>query len=104
MYFTRDQGACVGSGISIHHMHTATRRRESLLLKYIYRFSPNFATPDNPMWFDYDDPHSIEGGDILVLSDKICAVGLSREIDCPRHRKVHAESAYTFRLRKGAGI
>ena len=77
MYFTRDQGACVGSGISIHHMHTATRRRESLLLKYIYRFSPDFATPDNPMWFDYDDPHSIEGGDILVLSDKICAVGLS---------------------------
>ena len=77
MYFTRDQGACIGDGISIHHMSTATRRRESLLLRYIYEFNTDFAPAGTEKWYDYDDPYSIEGGDVLVLSKDIAAVGLS---------------------------
>ena len=77
MYFTRDQGACVGSGITIHHMSTATRRRESLLLKYMYEYNSDFAPAGTDKWFDYNDPYSLEGGDILVLSKDIAAVGLS---------------------------
>ena len=77
MYFTRDQGACVGNGITIHHMSTATRRRESLLLRYMYEFNSDFAPAGTEKWYDYDDPHSLEGGDILVLSKEIVAIGLS---------------------------
>ena len=77
MYFTRDQGACIGNGISIHHMSTATRRRESLLLKYIYEYNSDFAPAGTEKWYDYNDPFSLEGGDILVLSNDIVAVGLS---------------------------
>jgi arginine deiminase len=77
MYFTRDQAACIGNGVSIHHMSTATRRRESLLFKYIYEFSSDFAPAGTEKWYDYSDPYSIEGGDILVLSKDIVAVGLS---------------------------
>ena len=77
MYFTRDQGACVGNGVSIHHMSTATRRRESLLLRYMYEFNSDFAPAGTEKWYDYDDPYSIEGGDILVLSRDITAIGLS---------------------------
>ena len=77
MYFTRDQGACIGNGISIHHMSTATRRRESLLLRYMYEFNSDFAPAGTEKWYDYDDPYSLEGGDILVLSKYIVAVGLS---------------------------
>ena len=77
MYFTRDQGACIGNGISIHHMSTATRRRESLLLRYMYEFNSDFAPAGTEKWYDYDDPYSLEGGDILVLSKDIVAVGLS---------------------------
>ena len=77
MYFTRDQGACIGNGISIHHMSTATRRRESLLLRYMYEFNTGFAPAGTEKWYDYDDPYSLEGGDILVLSKDIVAVGLS---------------------------
>lgn len=77
MYFTRDQGACIGNGISIHHMSTATRRRESLLLRYMYEFNSDFAPAGTEKWYDYDDPYSLEGGDILVLSKEIVAVGLS---------------------------
>ncbi len=77
MYFTRDQGACIGNGISIHHMSTATRRRESLLLRYMYEFNTDFAPAGTEKWYDYDDPYSLEGGDILVLSKEIVAIGLS---------------------------
>ena len=77
MYFTRDQAACIGNGVSIHHMSTATRRRESLIFRYIYEFNGDFAPAGTEKWFDYDDPYSLEGGDILVLSKDIVAVGLS---------------------------
>lgn len=77
MYFTRDQGACVGNGITIHHMSTATRRRESLLLRYMYEYNSDFAPAGTEKWYDYDDPQSLEGGDILVLSKDIVAIGLS---------------------------
>ena len=77
MYFTRDQGACVGNGVSVHHMSTATRRRESLLLKYIYEYNKDFAPEGTELWYRYDGPYSIEGGDVLVLSSTIAALGLS---------------------------
>ena len=77
MYFTRDQGACIGNGVTIHHMSTATRRRESLLLRYMYEFNSDFAPAGTEKWYDYDDPYSLEGGDILVLSSDIVAIGLS---------------------------
>ena len=70
MYFTRDQGAGVGNGVSVHHMSTATRRRESLLLKYIYEYNKDFAPEGTELWYRYDGPYSIEGGDVLVLSSK----------------------------------
>ncbi len=78
LYFTRDPGACIGNGISIHNMHTRERKRESLLIKYIYKYNRDFATEDNSLWYDIDDDYSIEGGDILVLSEDIVAIGLSQ--------------------------
>ena len=78
LYFTRDPGACVGEGINIHRMHTPARKRESLLLKYMFLYNRDFATQDNKMWYDLSDSYSIEGGDVLVLSKDIVAVGLSQ--------------------------
>ena len=78
LYFTRDPGACVGEGINIHHMHTDARRRESLILRYIYRYSRDFATEENKQWYDLSEDFSIEGGDVLVLSKDMVAVGLSQ--------------------------
>lgn len=77
LYFTRDPGACVGNGISIHHMNTVARRRESLLLRYMYQYNADFAPMGTHLWYDYYDQHPIEGGDILVLSKDIVAIGLS---------------------------
>lgn len=78
LYFTRDPGACVGNGLNIHHMSTPARRREALLLQYMFRYNKDFAPEGTNLWYDYDNEYSIEGGDVLVLSKDIVAIGLSQ--------------------------
>lgn len=78
LYFTRDPGACIGNGISIHHMSTVARRREALLLEYMFNHNKSFAPEGSQKWYDYDGSYSIEGGDVLVLSKDIVAIGLSQ--------------------------
>ncbi|MFV0516228.1 MAG: arginine deiminase [Aminipila sp.] len=77
LYFTRDPGACVGNGVNIHHMHTRARRREALLLEYMFKYDKDFAPEGTKNWYNYDHDYSIEGGDVLVLSKDIVAIGLS---------------------------
>lgn len=78
LYFTRDPGACVGNGLNVHHMSTATRRREALLLKYMFLHNKDFAPEGSQLWYDYDQEYSIEGGDVLVLNKETVAIGLSQ--------------------------
>lgn len=77
LYFTRDPGACVGNGISVHHMSTRARRREAILLHYMYKYNKEFAPDGSSLWYDYDQDYSIEGGDVLVISKELVAIGLS---------------------------
>lgn len=78
LYFTRDPGACVGNGLNVHHMSTVARRREALLLRYMYLYNEDFAPEGTHLWYDYNQEYSIEGGDVLVLSKDIVAIGLSQ--------------------------
>ncbi len=77
LYFTRDPGACVGDGLSVHHMHTAARQREPIFLKYMFDYNKDFAPEGSQLWYNHDMDYSIEGGDVLVLNKDIVAIGLS---------------------------
>ncbi|SES94806.1 arginine deiminase [Natronincola peptidivorans] len=77
LYFTRDIGAVIGQGLSINKMNTPARDRETMFLKYIYQYHPLFKNNEKPLWYDYKETHSIEGGDILVLSEEVIAIGCS---------------------------
>lgn len=77
LYFTRDPAAVIGDGISINTMRTETRRRESGLIRYLYENHPIFESSNGKLWYDNDQSHNIEGGDILVLSEKVIAIGCS---------------------------
>lgn len=77
LYFTRDPGASIGNGITLNRMQTEARRRETLFLKYIHKYHKDFRTAEVPLWYDRTMPFSIEGGDELVLSDKVLAIGCS---------------------------
>ncbi|MCX7904243.1 MAG: arginine deiminase [Caloramator sp.] len=75
LYFTRDPGASIGNGITLNRMRTEARRRETLFLKYIIKYHKSFE--GTPLWYDRAMPYAIEGGDELVLSDKVVAIGCS---------------------------
>ena len=77
LYFMRDPLSIIGNGISINSMQTNARRREPMLIKYIYDYNPLFRKEYSKVWYNYTIPHSIEGGDILVLSKEVVAVGCS---------------------------
>ncbi|EMS70365.1 arginine deiminase [Ruminiclostridium cellobioparum] len=75
MYFQRDPFASIGKGISLNVMANETRNRETIFAKYIFNYHPRFK--EVPRWYNRDKTHTIEGGDILVLSDKVVAIGVS---------------------------
>jgi len=77
LYFMRDPLSIIGNGISINSMQTNARRREPMLIKYIYDYHPLFRKEYSQVWYNYTIPYSIEGGDILVLSKEVVAVGCS---------------------------
>lgn len=77
MYFTRDPGAMIDGGLMISSMKTAARKPETLILKYIYKYHPIFYRNNIPCWYDNTYVHSLEGGDVLILSDSVIAIGCS---------------------------
>lgn len=78
LYFTRDPGASIGDGVSVNCMSTVARKRESLLLKYMFHYDDDLFPNGTNLWHGHEGPHNVEGGDILVLSPEILAIGLSQ--------------------------
>ncbi|OTN90136.1 arginine deiminase [Enterococcus sp. 7E2_DIV0204] len=81
LYFTRDPFATIGHGVSLNRMYSVTRRRETLYGKYIFGHHPMFKTAQVPMVYSRDENTRIEGGDELILSKKLIAVGISQRTD-----------------------
>ncbi len=77
LYFTRDPAAVIGNGISINKMRWAARKRETLFMEYIMKHHPRFSRHQIPVWFNRDSRFSMEGGDQLVLSKNVLAIGVS---------------------------
>ena len=87
LLFMRDPAAVIGHGYSLSSMATWAREREPLILSYVFRHHPRLRHhADRNNWFDQvtplirgeiKAPVSMEGGDILVLSPKVLAVGCS---------------------------
>lgn len=84
--FQRDPQVAIGNGVLISAMATEARQREALLASAIFRFHPEFAGRTEILWdpfttepgspFGIKTPH-LEGGDVLVLSPDIVAIGYS---------------------------
>ncbi|MCP3979862.1 MAG: hypothetical protein GY716_11185 [bacterium] len=85
--FQRDPQVILGDGVILCSMAAPARHREALLTRAVFRFHPDFKNV--PVLFDPVEsarehllyagqgwPH-IEGGDVLIFSESVIAVGLS---------------------------
>lgn len=88
LYFTRDPFATIGHGISLNRMRNVTRQRETIFAKYIFNHHPRFKDMEIPRWYDRTDMTAIEGGDELILSKEVLAVGISERTDAASVEKL----------------
>jgi arginine deiminase len=81
MVFTRDPSAWIHDGVVLSPMHKTARQAERRLWQTIYEHHPDFQASANRVWYGDEDrdyaPATIEGGDILVLSQHCIAIGIS---------------------------
>lgn len=77
LYFTRDPFAIIGRGVSINTMKTVTRKRETIFGKYIFKYHKRYNYESTNHWYNRKSTYSIEGGDQLVLSKEVLAIGHS---------------------------
>lgn len=85
--FQRDPQVVLGDGVVFSAMATAARWREGVLARCIFRYHPEFTNIPvvlDPLRMEQDSALAwslhrprLEGGDVLVVSPQIVAVGLS---------------------------
>ena len=119
LLFTRDLAAVVGDGIILSRAAKHARSREFLLIRIIAKYHPLFE-PINNNVVSIGKKQSIEGGDVLVVSDKIVMIGMSERtsfsglmsvagkmhargvehvlaVDIPKQRSsMHLDTIFTF--------
>lgn len=83
LYFMRDPAAVVQAGVICSHMKFSGRQEESNLLQTIFQHHPDFNSVFEPIYpvNSVKDIPTIEGGDVIVLSDKALAIGCSERTD-----------------------
>ncbi|MEO8287401.1 MAG: arginine deiminase family protein [Chloroflexota bacterium] len=92
LMFMRDPAAVINNGIIVGNMTFPARRREALLMRYVYTTHPRVGGGNGerpPLWFDKLSPETIanprptdalatiEGGDVLVIRPDLVLVGVS---------------------------
>jgi len=119
LLFTRDLAAVAGNSIILSRAAKAARSREFLMMKIIVKYHNLFdELGDNAIYISKDQ--SIEGGDVLVASDRLVLIGMSERtsfsglmdvaeqllsrgmehvlaVDIPKQRSsMHLDTIFTF--------
>lgn len=119
LLFTRDLAAFVGNRVILSRAAKRARAREFLLMEMIVKHHPLFESVKNNI-IHIGGSQSIEGGDVLIASDKIVLIGMSERtsfsglmnvagqlleqdiehvlaIDIPKQRSsMHLDTIFTF--------
>lgn len=90
LYFTRDPFASIGNGVSLNRMYSVTRNRETIYADYIFKYHKDFEDKVEK-FYDRDFEFHIEGGDILNLTEKVLAIGISQRTQAEAIDKIAEE-------------
>ncbi|MCK4551346.1 MAG: arginine deiminase [Tenericutes bacterium] len=97
LYFTRDPFSIINNGVAISNMFSKTRSRETIYGEYIFKYHPIYGDPDIPKFYNRDMIPTIEGGDILVLSDEVLAIGVSQRTHPAAIEKLAKNIFYNYK-------
>lgn len=86
VYFTRDQQAAIGNGMTINRMTFRARRRESLFMETVLKHHSDFKNANIPIWRDRYTHGRLEGGDELILNNHVFSNRyFSKNFRCRNH-------------------
>ena len=81
MLYTRDTTCWIGDGYTLNPLYFGARRDETLLMKAVYRFHPDFAPAEQQrLWGDPEQSWgaaTIEGGDVMPVGGGVVLIGMS---------------------------
>jgi arginine deiminase len=79
--YTRDTSCWIYGGVTFNPLFWAARHDETLLMKAVYRFHPQFNDADVTVW--WGDPEldwglaTLEGGDVMPVGNGVVLIGMS---------------------------
>lgn len=74
--FTRDPFESIGNGVAVNRMWSETRNRETLLPEFVFKNHKDYKGVS--FWYERDQKHNIEGGDVMVLNKDTLIIGASQ--------------------------
>jgi arginine deiminase len=84
LYFMRDPAAITQNGVISSNMKYSGRQFESHLLKLVFKHHPDFKDSYHEVFPGDCDPNqtpTIEGGDVIVISPRVLAIGCSERTE-----------------------
>ena len=78
--YTRDTTCWIYGGVTLNPLYWPARHGETLLMKAVYAFHPDFAGQVNVWWGDPERDWglaTLEGGDVMPVGDGVVLVGMS---------------------------
>ncbi len=78
--FMRDNTSWIFGGVTLNPMYWPARRQETLLTTAVYKFHPDFADEQFPVWWgDPDQDYgqaTLEGGDVMPVGKGVVVIGM----------------------------
>jgi arginine deiminase len=78
--YTRDTTCWIYGGVTLNPLYWPARHDETLLMKAVYRFHPDFADAVNVWWGDPEldwGLATLEGGDVMPIGNGVVLIGMS---------------------------
>jgi arginine deiminase len=78
--YTRDTTCWIYGGVTLNPLYWPARHDETLLMKAVYRFHPDFAGAVNVWWGDPEldwGLATLEGGDVMPVGNGVVLIGMS---------------------------
>ena len=79
--YTRDTTCWIYGGVTLNALYWPVRREETLLTTAIYKFHPDFANANVPVWWGDPDQNfgraTVEGGDVMPIGKGVVLIGMS---------------------------
>ena len=78
--YTRDTTCWIYGGVTLNPLYWPARHDETLLMKAVYRFHPDFADAVNVWWGDPELDFglaTLEGGDVMPIGNGVVLIGMS---------------------------